>query len=295
MSVRRRCDTRERGAEDVNPFDTPDPRRGGWDVGRRDRHVKVDAAVWPGRVVVAEIVGQDAFKVAAVADQDPVQALGPHGAYPAFGVGVGFRRPRRSLEHLDAGGGEHRIERGSELAVTIPDQKTEPVGVLVELHHQVTGRLGDPGASGVGGDTGQVHPAVVKFDDKEYMESGQADRFDGQEVAGERPGGLGAQELGPGRPAAAWRWSQAVAAQDGAYRGCRHPHAELAALADDAQVPPPRVLSRQTQHEVDDFGVQPPPAASTGRVGRPSTDQLPMPAKQGRRGDQEDGPAIAGE
>jgi hypothetical protein len=42
----------------------------------------------------------------------------------------------------------------------------------------------------VGGDPGQVHPAPVHLDEEQHIESGQADGFHGQEVAGEDPGGL---------------------------------------------------------------------------------------------------------
>jgi hypothetical protein len=67
-----------------------------------------------------------------------------------------------------------------------------PVGVLVKLHQQIRGGLGDPGAGGVGGDPGQVHAPLLLFDDEEYVQPGQADRLDGEEVAGQGSGGLGA-------------------------------------------------------------------------------------------------------
>ena len=62
----------------------------------------------------------------------------------------------------------------------------------VTVHEQVAGRLGDPRPGGVGGDPGQVHPAVVEFGDEEDVSPGEPDRLDGEEVAGEHPGGLGA-------------------------------------------------------------------------------------------------------
>jgi hypothetical protein len=44
----------DESTEDVNPFDAPDPfDAGGCDVGRRDGHVEVDAAVRAGRVCSA--------------------------------------------------------------------------------------------------------------------------------------------------------------------------------------------------------------------------------------------------
>jgi hypothetical protein len=137
----------------------------------------------------------------------------------------------------------------------------------------------------VGGDAGQVHPPVLEFNDEEHVQPGQPDRFDGQEVAGEHAGRLGAQELRPAWSAASWCRSQAVAAQDGAHRDRRHPDAELAALADDAQVSPARVFPGQPQYEVDYLRVQPSTASTVGGVGPSSADELAVPAQQGRRSD----------
>jgi hypothetical protein len=44
------------------------------------------------------------------------------------------------------------------------DQEAEPVGLLVEIHQQITGGLGDACAGRVGGDPGQVNPTMVEFD-----------------------------------------------------------------------------------------------------------------------------------
>jgi hypothetical protein len=69
--------------EDVNAFNAPDPvRAGALYVDRWDWHVKVDAAVRAGGVVVPDVVGQDPFEVAAVPDQDPVQAFGAYRSDP---------------------------------------------------------------------------------------------------------------------------------------------------------------------------------------------------------------------
>ena len=78
-----------------------------------------------------QVRGEDPVQVAVVSDQDPVQAFGPNGAHPAFGVGVRPGRPRWDLECLDASCGEHRVERRGELGVSVADQETEPVGPLV--------------------------------------------------------------------------------------------------------------------------------------------------------------------
>jgi hypothetical protein len=62
----------------------------------------------------------------------------------------------------------------------------------------------------VGGDAGQVHPAVFQLDEEQHVQAGQADGLDGEEVTGDRAGGLGAQELRPGLAAWAGCRTQAV-------------------------------------------------------------------------------------
>jgi len=82
----------DEAAEDIETFNAPDPvGAGGRNIDGWDGHVKVDAAVRTGGVVVPHVVVQDPFEVAAVPDQDPVQAFGPDGADPPLGVGVGAR------------------------------------------------------------------------------------------------------------------------------------------------------------------------------------------------------------
>jgi len=131
---------------------------------------------------------------------------------------------------------------GRELGIAVADQEAESPGVVVEIHQQVPGGLGNPGTGGVGGDPGQVHPPVVKFDDEEHVQSGESDRLDGEEVTCEGAGGLGAQKRRPTWSAVARCRPETVTVQNRADRGRRDPHAELAALANNAQITPARVL-----------------------------------------------------
>ena len=64
-----------------------------------------------------------------------------------------------------------RRRRRGELAVAVADQEPKPGGVVVEVHEQVAGLLGDPGTGGVGGDPGDVHAATVVFDHDEDVEA----------------------------------------------------------------------------------------------------------------------------
>jgi hypothetical protein len=62
-------------------------------------------------------------------------------------------------------------KRGGELAVAVADQESEPWGAVVEVHELVTGLLGDPGFSGVGGDPGDVYAATVALNHHEDVEA----------------------------------------------------------------------------------------------------------------------------
>jgi hypothetical protein len=74
----------DEAAEAVDPFDLPKRSRLWPAIGAPVLGLKVEASVWPSGVVVLDVDSQDVFEVAAVADQQPVEAFGPDGADPAF-------------------------------------------------------------------------------------------------------------------------------------------------------------------------------------------------------------------
>ena len=160
------------------------------------------------------------------------------------------------------------------------------------VHQQLAGPLSDPGSGRVRGDAGQPHPAPVEFDDEQDVEPGQADRLDGEEVTGQHPAGLSAQELRPARSAAARGRSEPVPAQDVPDRGRGHGDAELGAFAGDPLVAPPRVLPGHAQHQIDDRRIQSAPTAVPVRVGPAAPDQVPVPAQQRGRRYQERRPPL---
>ena len=85
----------------------------------------------------------------------------------------------------DIDGGEHGVEGGGELGVPIADQEPEATAGVVEVHDQVAGLLGEPGAGGVGGDAEDVHPSGDVLDREEHVEPAQGDGVDVKQVAGE--------------------------------------------------------------------------------------------------------------
>jgi hypothetical protein len=58
----------------------------------------------------------------------------------------------QGADDADFGAGELGVEGGGELGISVADQESGLGGVVAEVHEQVAGLLGDPGAGGVGGD-----------------------------------------------------------------------------------------------------------------------------------------------
>ena len=68
-------------------------------------------------------------------------------------------------------------------AVVVADEESEAPPGVVEVHEQVAGLLGHPGAGRVGGDTQDVHPAGGVLDDEERIQSVQGDGVEVKQVA----------------------------------------------------------------------------------------------------------------
>jgi len=92
-------------------------------------------------------------------DQEVVEAFPAQCPDEPFRDRVRSRCTDRGSDDLDVVGSEHGVEGRGELAVSVADQEPEPVGAFAQIHEQVAGLLGDPGAGGVGGDPGEVHVA----------------------------------------------------------------------------------------------------------------------------------------
>jgi hypothetical protein len=117
-------------------------------------------------VVVLELAQHDCG-VSSVDDQDTVEQFAADGPDEAFGDRVRPWRPHRRLDDSDVDGGEDGVECGRELGVAIADEEPEELVGIVEVHEQVAGLLGQPGAGWVGGDAEDVPPAGGVLDDEE--------------------------------------------------------------------------------------------------------------------------------
>jgi len=153
-------------------------------------------------VVMADVVGDEAFELGLVLDDGAVEEFASDRSDPAFGERVGHRGADRGLEDFEAFCAEDLVERVDELAAAVTNEcpcVLEAFGVADE---KVPGGLGGPGAGRVGGDTGEDDLAGADFDEEQYVVAAQECGVDGEEVAGD--GGLGVQELGPGDVGAVW-------------------------------------------------------------------------------------------
>src|SRR5215216_4344500 len=179
----------DQSAEQVVPVDA---RRGGsaadeiW-IGAVWRS-ELERAVRAMPVVVVGIDAQDALEMAPSEDQNPVEAVAAHGSHPALSEGVRVRRLDRCPDHLDPLGAKDLVEAAAELPVPIVDQQPEPPLMLAQLHEEVAGLLGHPGAVRVGCAGDELEPARRRRDEEEDVDPRK--RLHREEIAGERAGSL---------------------------------------------------------------------------------------------------------
>jgi hypothetical protein len=74
-------------------------------------------------VVMVDSAPKHSLEVAAVEDQQPVEAFGAHGADEAFGDRVRFRCSHGRADNLDAFASEDSVEVTRELVVAITERK----------------------------------------------------------------------------------------------------------------------------------------------------------------------------
>jgi hypothetical protein len=98
---------------------------------------------------------------------------------------------------VDVGGGEDGGEGGGECRVAVPDEEAEAAPGVVDVHEQVAGLLGQPGAGGVGGDSRMCTRRVL--DDEEGIQPAQGDRLKMEQIAGQDRVCPYVQELAPRR------------------------------------------------------------------------------------------------
>lgn len=238
------------------------------------------------RTVVIEMVlvlVQDGAGVPFVENQQPIGALVADTADEPFGITVRLWCLGRDLDHLDAVGGEDGIEGGGELGVPVTDEEAKRADPFAEVHQQVTGYLSGPGRSRMSGHTGQMHPAGAHFHDKQDIEPAQCDGVQGEEVGGQQPSGLSAQESSPAGACSPWCRPEAGSSQDAADRTCTQAVSEPGQFAVEAAMAPGRILVCQAQHQVAELVADRWAVRLVG-IGPFSGDQAAVPGQQGGGG-----------
>jgi hypothetical protein len=158
----------DQSAEDGSAPDPAVDRLG--DKRFRTRRAQLQRSMRPPRVVVHGIPGKHPTKVLLAEDQHAVGEFGADGQYEAFGEAVRPRTARRDFDNLDAGIGQHGVERGRELPGTVANQEPKPANLLAEVHDEVASLLRGPGPVGVRGDAQDVQVAVVDFEGEQDVE-----------------------------------------------------------------------------------------------------------------------------
>ena len=124
--------------------------------------MEFERAVWPLAVVVADIGADDALELAAVEDEQPVEALATDAADPALHVRVRVRRPNWGSDDPDALITEERVEPVGELRIPIMDREPGLLTAVVEIHAEVPSLLKHPRSVGVAGARDVLDPAAPK-------------------------------------------------------------------------------------------------------------------------------------
>src|SRR5947208_2820438 len=91
----------------------------------------------PLLVVVPYVDVHDMLELAAIEDEQPVEALSPCAADPALDVRVRVRRLQRRPDDSHSLALEDGVKDAAELRVTVVDQRPWPLAAVVEIHQQV--------------------------------------------------------------------------------------------------------------------------------------------------------------
>ena len=137
--------------------------------------LKGERAVRPVSVVMSGVDAEHVLEVAAVDDQDPVEALAPEGAEPALGLRVRVRGPDRRPDDLHAFAAEDLVEVAAEFAVAVVKQKPEGLLAVGQEHQQLPRLLRDPATIRIARARDELDPAALERDEEEGIDARQPD------------------------------------------------------------------------------------------------------------------------
>src|SRR6266536_837485 len=222
--------------------------------------------------------------MAAIEDQQPVEALGTDGSDESLGDRVRLRRPHRRLHDPNPLAAEDLVEGSDVLAVAVTNEEANALAGEVEA--KVARLLGYPGAAGITRAAGEPDAPAAVGDEEQRVVAAQEHALDGEEIAADDARRLRVQELAPARPCAPRRRIESRPSKKTADACRRHPEAELAQLAAEPPVAPARILAREPQHQLLDLCRQRRSSAPSRRLPPLPTHKRSMPTQQRPRSNQ---------
>src|SRR6266513_895743 len=200
--------------------------------------LKRERAVRPVSVVMGGVDAEHLLEVAAVDDQDPVEALAAEGADPTLGVRIRIRSSDGRPDDPHALAAEDLVEGAAELTVASVKQKAEGPFLVGQVHQEVARLLCDPAPIRIARARHELDPTTLERDEEEDVDPREPDRLDRQEVAGEHRRRLLAQEQPPTQPVSFWRGWQPMPDQDQTDRTRGDTDSEAVQLAHNPPVAP---------------------------------------------------------
>ena len=165
------CDLRVFMEEATEPVMSDDLDIGVDRIGKRSQRAGlIEESMGSMGIEMGFVLGEDHPQVRGVDDEDPVEDLAAHAAYPALHDRVRSGCLDGRLDDPNALCLEHRIESVGELSVPVTDQKRELASPVAEVEQQVAGLLGDPAGARMGGDTEHVDPAGRVLHDRKAVQ-----------------------------------------------------------------------------------------------------------------------------
>ena len=146
--------------------------------------------MWPVTIVMVNEDPEDALKMLAVRDQQPVQTLGPNGANEPFRHRVRCWRLWRRSHHLQAGAAKDRVEPTREFLVAISDENPWWVDPLRKGPRELAGLLRHPLRIGMARAARHVDATARQLNEEEHVQPLEPDGLHREEVDGEHRVGV---------------------------------------------------------------------------------------------------------
>ena len=229
---------------------------------------------------------EDALKMPALRDQQPVQTFGPNRSDEAFRHRVRCGRSPWRPHHLDTSAAKHRVERTREFLVAISDEKSRWFDPLRERPRELASLLRHPLCGGLARAARQVHATARELNEEEHIQSLEPDGLHGEEVDREHRAGVCAYELPPRHPPASASRPEPCFSQHLANRRPGHGDTESFHLADDPLISPSRIVSGETHNQLAHVASNPWSSSATSVCPSPGHEP-PMPTEQRRWRDHE--------